>query len=77
MKTTTIILIVVISLILLNGCTTQVQRSTPQYFIDTGNEVDNFRECHRLAKSHCDSNRQCKGYEINIIKCEGGECYCD
>lgn len=61
---------------LISGCGV-TYNSNPQFFKDTGNEISNYKLCHKLAKASCDSSIRCKYYVINTLVCDNGECYCD
>ena len=63
-----------LALLLVGGCGTY---SSPQYFDDTGNDVENMKVCHSLAKESCDSNVGCSSYRITTLICDGEKCFCD
>ena len=69
-----IILIGILVLVLVSGCVSSVEST--HYFEDTGNKVDNKRLCDMLGKKNCDDNPRCVGYQVDVIVCDDGKCYC-
>lgn len=65
----------ILLLLLISGCSSYLQEST-QYFTDTENKINNMKECNRLMEEHCNDNPLCRGYIIDEIICDEGECYC-
>jgi len=72
-----ILISLLISLLLISGCSKIVNRSNPVYFDDTGNKISNMEECDKLLENQCNNNFNCIAYTITKLECDNGKCYCD
>lgn len=64
-----ILIIALICLVSLSGCMT----SDPKYFDDTGSNVSNYKMCQKLYEESLLFDM----YEIRVIECDSGKCFCD
>lgn len=64
-------------LLIVASCTRTIVEKAVQYsFVDSGDNVENYKECNRLMKEGCDNKYRCVGYRIVYLECNGQECVC-
>ena len=65
-------------LLMLLGCTgVRTSYSMPVYFDDTGNKVENAKICYQEMEKECAKRPRCDSWQVSILECDEGECYCD